>query len=78
MFKLLATVLALGATDPVIVLKNNHLFENEAACKAYLDTDMGKLDKMKLDALVSRAAEEASAKYEVTFECKAVSADGSI
>lgn len=78
MFQLLATVLALGATDPVIVLKNNHLFENEASCKAYLDTEMGKFDKMKLDALVSRAAEEVGAKYEIKFDCTVVSADGSI
>lgn len=78
MFQLLATVLAIGATDPVIVLKNNHPFPTEEACKAYLDTDMGRLDKMKLDAVVTRAAEEAGAKYEVKFDCKAVGANGSI
>lgn len=79
MFQLLATILALGTTDPIMVLKNNHAFESEASCNAYLDTDIGKLDKMKLDALVKRNSDETGTQYKVEMSCVAAKAnDGGI
>jgi hypothetical protein len=78
MFQLLATILALGATDPTMVLKNNHQFDSEASCQAYLDTDMGKLDKVKLDAMVARATEETGTTYKVELACKPAPDNGGI
>jgi hypothetical protein len=77
MFQLLATILALGTTDPImVVLRNNHSFDNQASCEAYLDTDMGKLDKMKLDALVKRNSDETGTQYKVEMACKEVKPAG--
>jgi hypothetical protein len=76
MFQLLAIITALGATDPTMTLRSNHAFADEVACKAYLDTDMGKLDKVKLDAMVARATEETGTQYKVELTCKAAKSDG--
>lgn len=78
MFQLIATILVLGATDPVMVLKNNRTFETEAVCQGYFDTEQGKLDKMKLDALMAANAQESGNTYKAEFSCVALKSDGGI
>jgi hypothetical protein len=69
MFQLIATILALGVTEPTAVLKNHTAFATEAACMNYFDTDIGAKDKMQLDAMIARATEETGTTYKIELKC---------
>ncbi len=71
MFKLVAFLFLMlpqgGYSDsPAAVLRNNHQFSTEEACMNFFGTDIGALDKQKLDAMIAADTEH---KYKVEFKC---------
>jgi uncharacterized protein (DUF697 family) len=71
MFKLVAFLFLMlpqgGYSDtPTAVLRNGHTFATQEACMNYFDTDIGALDKQKLDAMIAADDEH---KYKAEFKC---------